>query len=236
MATYRKPQETRHDMDETNDLALEAARHSKGGGGLLAGLVSALALLFSGISLYQTVVKQAQLHVFIPDTIAYTRDPDGNYEVFILPITLTNSGARDGIVSSLKLEARNLDTGATKTFQASYFTKDGYFSTREDVTKNIKRPKTPFAPLSVPSRGAYTGTILFYPRKFDKLRVLPGAGKYELRLTASADTTEHFGWLDRFWSTQITPLKRSYELPHVSRYFEGRMMIGHSTRLFQIRE
>src|SRR5215470_7199621 len=67
-------------------------------------LVSALALIFSGVSLYETVLKQAHLHVFVPDGIAYTRDPDGSFEVFAIPLTVSNSGARDGIVSTLKLE------------------------------------------------------------------------------------------------------------------------------------
>ena len=75
-------------------------------GGMMAIIVSALALIFSAVSLYQTVIKQAQLHVYLPDTINYTRDPDGSFEVFVLPITVSNSGARDGLVSAMKLEVR----------------------------------------------------------------------------------------------------------------------------------
>ncbi len=238
MARFNKSHSADHLSDQTNELARGAAHRaaSRGGSGfsaVVAALVSALALLFSGISLYQTVVKQAQLHMFLPDTISYTRDPAGNFEVFALPITITNSGARDGIVSSLQLQARNLETGVTKTLDASYITKDGYFSTKEDVTKNLRRPKAPFAPLSVPSRGAYTGVILFYPKQFIKERLVAKAGSYKLRLSASADTTEHFSLLDRFWSTELAPQDFIYNLPKVSRYFAGSMLSGNTVRLFR---
>ena len=77
------------------DEAGEAARSfALVGGNPIVILVSAFALIFSGVSLYETVLKQAHLHVFVPDTIAYTRDPDGGFEVFAVPLTVTNSGAR----------------------------------------------------------------------------------------------------------------------------------------------
>lgn len=214
-----------------SDTAIDSAAH--GLGGRLTAIVSALALVCSGISLYQSVIKQADLHLYLPESISYTRDPDGSYEVFVLPVTVTNSGARDGIVSSLTLTARNIETGATKTLSASYFTADGYFSTKEDVSKNQKRPKEPFAPLSVPGRSAYTGTILFYPRKFDEQRVVKAAGRFQLTITAKADGAEHFGYLDRLWTTQIKPLTVTFNLPAVSRYFTGRMLSGHTVRLFR---
>ncbi len=76
--------------NENSEIARQSARQS---GGMMAIVVSALALVFSAVSLYQTVIKQAQLHVYLPDTINYTRDPDGSFEVFVLPITVSNSGA-----------------------------------------------------------------------------------------------------------------------------------------------
>ncbi len=238
MARFNKSHSADHLSGETNELARGAAHQiaSRGGAGLssvIAAVVSALALIFSGISLYQTVVKQAQLHMFLPDTISYTREPNGNFEVFALPITITNSGARDGIVSSLKLQVRNMETGVTKVFNASYVTKDGYFSTKEDSTKNLRRPKAPFAPLSVPSRGAYTGVILFYPKQFIKERLVAKAGSFKLRLSAAADTTEHFSLLDRFWSTELAPQNFIFNLPKVSRYFAGSMLSGNTVRLFR---
>ena len=172
--------------DENSEIARQSARQS---GGMMAIVVSALALIFSAASLYQTVIKQAQLHVYLPDTINYTRDPDGSFEVFVLPTTMSNSGARNGLVSALKLEVRNLDTRTTKKLLASYFTSPGYFSTKEDISNNQRRPKAPFAPLSVAGRGSVSKTVLFYPREYKKEPVDPRKGHYELKLSADAQPT-----------------------------------------------
>ena len=160
------------------DEAGEAARSfTLFGGNPIPILVSALALIFSGVSLHETVLKQAHLHVFVPDTIAYTRDPDGSFEVFAIPLTVSNSGARDGIVTSLKLEVRNSATSATQKLEASYFAGSEYFSTKEDVANNVRRSKTPFAPLSVTGRGSITSTVLFYGRQYQEQRVVAGQGR-----------------------------------------------------------
>lgn len=229
----------RADRDGVNreDLIEQSGRlatHARLGGNTIPILASALALIFSGVSLYQTVIKQAHLHLFVPDTIAYTRDPDGSYEVFALPLTVSNSGARDGIVSSLKLEVRNSSTGAKQTLEASYFAGPDYFSTKEDAANNVRRPKTPFAPLSVTGRGSFTATVLFYARHNEEQRVVANQGRYELLLTAEAKPVEAMGYLDGLWSTDIAPVRFVYELPQISRFFEGRMYSGNSERMFRV--
>jgi len=196
-------------------------------------LVSALALIFSGVSLYETVLKQAHLHVFVPDAIAYTRDPDGSFEVFAIPLTVSNSGARDGIVTSLKLEVRNSATSTTQTLEASYFAGSEYFSTKEDVASNVRRSKTPFAPLSVTGRGSVTSNVLFYGRQFQEQRIVAGQGRYELLLTAETRPTTALRFLDALWASDIAPQRFVYELPQVSRFFDGRMASGHSERMFR---
>lgn len=210
-----------------------ATRFAKLGGNGVAILASALALAFSGISLYQTVIKQAQLNIFVPDTISYTRDPDGSFEVLAVPVTVSNSGARDGIVSSIKLEVRNSGSGIKRTFEASYFAGPDYFSAKEDPSNNVRRSKTPFAPLSVAGRGSFTGTILFYERQHEKESVVPGEGRYELSLTAETAPAQTLGFLDSLWSTEIAPKQFVYQMPPVSRLFEGRMYAGNSERMFR---
>ena len=229
------PLGNRATKDNPNQEAGKLARYYlRSGGNVIAILGSVLALVLSGVSLYQTVLKQARLHVFLPDTIAYTRDPDGGFEVFAIPLTASNSGAREGIVSSLRLEVRNGTTGAKQTFEAAYFAGSDYFSTKEDVANNIRRPKTPFAPLSVSGRGSITGTVLFYTRQYEPQRVVPGQGHYELLLTAEAKPTETLGALDSLWAINIAPQRFVYELPQVPRFFDGRMASGHSERMFRV--
>lgn len=218
--------------EENGELAKQFARL---GGNTIAILASALALAFSGISLYQTVIKQAHLHMFVPDTISYTRDPDGSFEVFAVPLTVSNSGARDGIVSSVKLEVRNSASGVQRTLEASYFAGPDYFSAKEDPSNNVRRSKTPFAPLSVAGRGSFTGTVLFYARQYEKENVVSGQGRYELQLTAETTPTAALGFLDSLWSTDIAPKQFVYEMPQVSRLFEGRMYAGNSERMFRVK-
>lgn len=220
----------RETLLDTASNAVEKLRGS--GANPFAIIASVLALLFSGVSLYETVIKQAHLQLFVPDTIAYTRDPDGSFEVFAVPMTVSNSGARDGIVSALKLEVRNSASGVAQILEASYFPGPEYFSTKEDSANNLRRPKTPFAPLSVAGRSSATTTILFYARKNQDKRLVPGQGRYELRLTAAKPGA--VGALDSVWSTDIAPVKMVYEMPPVSQFFEGRMYSGNAERMFRV--
>lgn len=230
MATARD----RANSDELTAETGELARYYiRSGGNLIAILASAMALVFSGLSLYETVIKQAHLHLFVPDTAIYTRDPAGSFEVFALPVTVSNSGARDGVILSMKLQVRNSASGASQTLESSYFAGPDYFSTKEDLTNNVRRPKTPFAPLSIAGRGSFTGTILFYGRKYQEQAVVSGQGRYELVLTAEAKPTEALGFLDSLWSTDIVPQQFVYELPPVGNLFEGRMYSGQSERMFR---
>ena len=215
---------------ETSQTAREVA--SFGTATILTGIVSMVALVFSGLSLYETVLKQANLHLYVPDTIAYTRDPNGSFEVIVVPVTVANSGARDGVVSALKLQVKNQETGRTRDFSASFVAAPGYFSIKEDYAKGQSRPKSAFAPLNIAGRSAFTGTILFYPKDYSKDRVVPGAGKFSMTLTATMDAVQDMGAIDRFWSTDIEPVNFSANLPIVSRFFDGQMMTGRSVRLF----
>ena len=226
-----------HDDQLASELASEAVREgaSFSTATVLTGIVSLIALLFSGLSLYETVLKQAQIHIHVPDAIAYTRDPNGSYEVFAIPLTVANSGARDGIVSSLWLEVRNKDTGVVRKFSASFVAAEGYFSTKEDITKGQTRPKAAFAPLSVPGRSGYTGTILFYPPNYSKERVVPGEGTYELTLSARMDSAQDLGTFDRLWSTDILPIKFVARMGQVPRFFQGQILSGHCERMLDER-
>ena len=75
-----------------------------GGGGRLATMISAAAFLFSGFSFYESALKQAELEVHIPPVIHYGRDGGGKVELFAIPVTITNDGARTGTILSLDLE------------------------------------------------------------------------------------------------------------------------------------
>jgi len=216
---------------ETSDIARDASRGS-GTFNWLTGLVSALALIFSGISLYETVLKQAEVYVFVPNTIAYTRDPSGSFEVFVVPVTVANTGARDGLVSSFDLTVKNSVTGVTRTFHSNFIAGDNYLSTKEDYTKGQTRPKRPFVPIAIPGRASRSDTLLFYPDSFNKQRVLTKEGSFEFKLVAKSQGIEKLSFFGTLGGETISPLQFTATLPKVAPYFDGQINTGYSARMF----
>lgn len=214
-------------------------RKHGGGAGLgtfLTGGVSLLALVMSGFSLFQTVLKQPKLHLFVPDTISYTRDANGSFEVFVVPVTIANSGARDGVVSSLELKVKDRGSERERTFKATYVADQGYFSTapeeKDGTVRARPRPKFGFAPLMVSGGSGFSGTLLFYPPEYSKDRVVTKEGKFEFELSAKAKIVEKLDAIDRALAGQIQPISFNAKLPKVSRYFQGQMLTGQFVRLF----
>ena len=148
---------------DSNDIATHAILHAHGA---VTTIVSAVALLFSAYSLWETSLKQADLSVYVTGIVSYGRDtsdgisvqPPGGFEVLAVPVTVANGGARDAPVLSLQLNVRNPKTGLSARFEATYTADAAYF-----VTGGDKRPKTPFSALVIAGRTAWTGTVLFYP-------------------------------------------------------------------------
>ena len=66
---------------------------------LLPTAISAMALLGSVVSMWETTIKQAEVRLHVLDNIFFTRDPYGSYEVLIIPVTLSNRGNQDSRTS-----------------------------------------------------------------------------------------------------------------------------------------
>ncbi len=81
-----------------SEAALSSIVVNSGYGGLHATILSAFALVLSAFSLYEASFKTADLEIFIPPVIQFARDGGGDTEVFVVPITVTNAGARTGTV------------------------------------------------------------------------------------------------------------------------------------------
>jgi len=160
---------------DANEIAMHASRHSWGG--RITAIGTVVALGFSAFSLWETSLKQADLTPYVTGVLAYERDqtadvgtlPSGGFEVLAVPITIANSGARDGAVLAMQLEAKNLATGLTARFQATYTVDANYFAV---TGRSAKRPKTPFSALVIAGRSAWTGTALFYPVSYSDERAL----------------------------------------------------------------
>ena len=89
---------------------MHAAKHSWGS--RITAIGTVVALVFSAFNLWETSLKQAELTPYITGVVTYERDrtanlsvqPDGGFEVLAVPITIANSGAREGAILSLQLD------------------------------------------------------------------------------------------------------------------------------------
>ncbi len=193
MALFR-----RNKADQFINEAVEQSRGATqaSNAGRFATILSAFALLFSGYSFYETVIKSAEFSIYVAPRIAYTdpNSPDHPLEVFILPMTLANDGARTGTVLSIDLTVTNPRTGKSKKFYAANLGTWGV------------QPHTPFMPVALLGKDTWSKAVQFIPRREEKVkRILDMQAsdyRFELRLaTASSD-----GGLP-FLKNRIRPLK-----------------------------
>lgn len=127
-------------------------------GGKWAALLSAVALAFSGYSLWETSLKSADVRVFVPPVIQYSSPyQNSNFEVVAVPVTMTNEGARTATILSMTLEVTDPKSGTTKRFYAADFG-------RWTMEKARSGAFEPFAPVSLSGRSSRTEQVLFYPK------------------------------------------------------------------------
>ena len=204
---------------EAGGSANETAPHAPraGGGKGLATVISATALVFSGFSLWETALKQAELTVYVTGDVTYERDvaadefreyvrPAGGFEVFAVPVTIANSGARDAAVLAMLLEAKNPKTGLTARFKASYTADDAYFA------NGGAKPKKPFSALIIAGRSAWTGTVLFYPVSYSNGKALTPA-RTVARFYQDVQMKYRFNYADSKFSSFSELLEKLPDFP-----------------------
>lgn len=209
--------------EDPDDVGRKTA--SQGGTRWLNIAVSGAALLASVVSLWESTLKRPDLKVYVTDNIYYLRDPWGSYEVVAVPVTIQNSGARDDAVIALQLDVATAG-GITERFVSTYTADAQYFGSSDDVTNKKRRPKQPFAPLSVSARGAYTGTVLFYTSEYKEQRFFEPKSKVELTLRVV--TPAPSGFLDRMLQTTPAAITLHAEVPN---YQAGVLLSGGTLRL-----
>lgn len=156
-------------------------------GGKFAAVLSAIALVFSGYSLWETSLKQADVQIFVPPVIQYASPyQNSNFEVIAVPVTLTNEGARTATILSMQLAVTDPRTKQTKHFYAADFGRWTMERTRSGAYE-------PFAPLSLAGRTSRTEQVLFYTRGDDQKpnQLIEAVGPYNFELTfAVAESQE----------------------------------------------
>jgi hypothetical protein len=183
--TRGREQETLQNLEQTLEQSSEEERPRADKSHRWPGVISIIAIAFSAISLYQTVLKPAELTLNVGEIVRYTRDPVTNAEVLAIPITIANRGARDATVAGLDLR---LEAGARRRmFRASFV---GSGSTKEPE---------PFAPWPVAGRGAHAAIVRFVndgeAQDGDRQALIGAPASYRVCLSVRAETG--LGLLDR---------------------------------------
>lgn len=178
------------------------------GRGWLSSVGSLLAFLFSGVSLYATSLKPPDLKVFVPPVIQYASPyQNTNFEVFAVPVTITNDGARTGTILSMELVASDAEGKQVKRFYSGHF---GNWSMERARALQFK----PFAPISLNGHTSQSDTVLFYPRNEEKvMQLVSAAGAYRFSLRVHLAETADLGLLDRWWRHDPAPVDFEMTLP-----------------------
>ncbi len=148
-------------------------------GNIVTTLVSAIALIFSGYSFYETVLKEAQLKIYAPALVhMYRKD---FRDVLAIPMTISNDGAKRGTILSIDLKVTNTDTGESKNFENLYF------------GNNLKDTSRIFTPLTMSGRSSKSEVVMFYADRTGAFFKTTGGVKSHLKfeLKINTDTSEN---------------------------------------------
>jgi hypothetical protein len=181
-------------------------------GNRMATLVSAFAFAFSGVSFYETVIKQPHLTVFVPPVLQYGHDGGGDTELFAIPLTISNDGARSGTVLAMELEVTNLaakgEEPKTKRFYSAFL---------GEHPRTGDAPPKAFAPISIAGRASTSETIRFYPQGDTRPHVVPDKGAFQFTLKLTTAATPATSFIDRWFKQgDPAPLTFTRSLPWYS--------------------
>lgn len=190
-------------MADNNVAALpEATSH----GGRMATLISLFAFVFSGFSLYESTLKQPQLESFVPPVIHYGRDGGGSVDVFAIPVTVTNDGARASTVLSMELEVTD-SAGTTKKYYSAYL------GEHQRDSASVNRA---FAPITIAGREVFSETVRFYPMGNPLPILVQDAGAFKFKLSLKTARPRDPDLLDKYLRNEPAPLQFDLTLPWIS--------------------
>jgi hypothetical protein len=175
---------------------------------LLSDIGSGTAVVVSVYSLWQTTLKRATLKGFVAPVIRYASPyQNSNFEVFAIPLTMTNEGARTGTIMSMDLVVRSPERNLTKQFYSADF---GQWSIEKGRTGDFR----PFAPIVIAGRSSYTETILFHARRDEQvMQIVDKEGLYQFTLTFQTALSDELGLVTRLRQKLPKPLTFEMVLP-----------------------
>jgi hypothetical protein len=186
----------------------------------LATLVSIIALLFSGFSFYETVLKQASLRFYQPPLMYLYRE---NFrDVFAIPVTISNDGAQRGTILSFDLTIEHRTTGAKMQFQNLHFG-----ASPKGTDKRL------FVPITVAGRSSFSDVVLFHALDTGSFVETTGGVELPLRLTLKMNVDKSSEWGP--WFAQKPPPPVTFDM--TASYIAGMrdMESGRPTQLHDMR-
>jgi hypothetical protein len=174
-------------------------------------LVSIVALVTSGVSLYETVLKQAALSVYLGDVGHVTWDKATKAEIIVLPVTVANRGARDAVILGLSLGADD----APDRYRSSF------------LGGPSAGPSEPFAPWVVPGHGSHSDAVQMQAKDATAL-IVPTmnapARSYTLCLTVRTEAGGLPGFLG--WLLERPPATLRFHVEPAERFSASDMDNG----------
>jgi hypothetical protein len=138
--------------------------------------ISIVALSVSILNLYLASLRAPQAEVTVAPYIRHGVDDTSESEMFVIPLTMANNGARAASILELELTIRHVPSGEEKTLYGQYFTEErtmlGEF----------------FSPIGLPGYSDISRTVAFYPLGGLTDRLFSSPGLYEFQLTALVST------------------------------------------------
>jgi hypothetical protein len=154
--------------------------------GLVSIAASTGAFIFSGVSLYETVLKPAKLMIYVSDTMLFGHG-EGHSDAIVVPITIANHGSRVAVVTKIHLTVRRQGALDVRTMGSTY---------SGDTPRAHERL---FTPIPVAGHQSYAAGVVFVPT--DSGGTIFSKGAYEFCLTLQAETDDFpglFAWLPAF--------------------------------------
>jgi hypothetical protein len=164
--------------------------------------ISLVSLVFSGISLYETVLRQPRLMIFTGCNWQYGRGPGSYDEYFVIPVTVANDGARGGTVLAIELV---VDKGGPAKAFAGNFTVAAF----DDKARQL------FAPLAIAGRASATASIVFTQRASTGQPLFGELGRYRARLRVRTAVDTSYGFIDRLFAS---PPREAHFEPLLQRF------------------
>jgi len=169
--------------------------------------ISLVSLAFSGVSLYETVLRQPRLTIFAGCNWQYGRGPGSFDEYFVIPVTVANDGARGGTVLAIEL---TVDKGGRSKAYAGNFTVAG----PDDKTRQL------FAPLAIAGHASATASIVFTQRTPTGPPLFGEPGGYDAALKLRTAVGLSYGLIDRLFASlppdaHLKPLLQRFDIAAV---------------------